>query len=834
MSFALLPWETCSVPDEIQKELVRRKTNRSFNYKKIDGWSSDGGSWEQYKGPQRAWARLCSNGIGHPELNKKAFILSGGKGFYQTYGFKSNQQGNQQVLGYTPNGELHTVDNDINSQYPIHVPVPEIVRVEAIIQKELFRRVFVHWTCFSAKQLEYMTPYFLVPGMTMIVEWGWNNFNPASLIDLTDESKLSKYYFQNPYPLYNENVLKSNGNYDVIFGLVTNYEWSIEGNKINCMTEITSKDRLYAGVPISTVVAENQPDDKENPTKYFQNLKQLCETDFIKLLPKIAKYGSLKVAEEKLANVNSALLETISRGSKEGKREIKQEYWRGVFYGRDNDLIEKVNKFTPKEKTNAKLDIPPLEPKWIPSPKGDFDNTPGDDNNVWINMGFLVELINRSLPTPTTTENPFFEVNVDEAVIGAHPNLISTDGSILLIPNKLAPKYMWGNAGLQQNGVDSDYAKQFKMDATSRGIKREEDKNDPLWHADYQLHKVCKHQITNIYRDDIDRIINMIRYQYLVENGRPSYSFPFSSEVKFPVKNRDKEATYDPYFYGFFKDLYFNVKRFVEIVKDQNTKTYVDLYQSIFSDMNKASGNFWEFALVPNDNSSGLTVVDKKMLPSGNNRATPWYFDFMDTDQLMLNLGFKPKMTDAQAFRAIFGETNNSGSKTIVKEENDLLDYKFDDRILIKNRDESATLISEKPKDPYRELIKIFQTISATPAGCYQFTTEMGDKKYYRRLALPDSGLLNCLLDDNDLERNQRYTGIQPITVEVGLQGIGGLRTFMTFLIRNLPKPYFHKDVAYRIVDVHHVLQDGKWDTVIKAGILPLRSYIKQKIGITE
>jgi hypothetical protein len=116
----------------------------------------------------------------------------------------------------------------------------------------------------------------------------------------------------------------------------------------------------------------------------------------------------------------------------------------------------------------------------------------------------------------------------------------------------------------------------------------------------------------------------------------------------------------------------------------------------------------------------------------------------------------------------------------------------------------------------------------------YQFTIRVNDKPYFRRLAMPNSDILNCLLDDHDLERNQRYTGIQPITVEVGLQGIGGLRTFMTFLIRNIPNPYHHKDVCYRIVDVHHTLQDGKWDTIIKAGIIPLRGYIKQKIGITE
>ena len=106
---------------------------------------------------------------------------------------------------------------------------------------------------------------------------------------------------------------------------------------------------------------------------------------------------------------------------------------------------------------------------------------------------------------------------------------------------------------------------------------------------------------------------------------------------------------------------------------NENIKTYVDVYKKIFEDLNKASGNFWELSLVANENTSQMTVTDNGMLPSGNNNSKPWYFDYQDADQLMTSLGFKPKMSDAQACRVVFGETNNSGSRSAVKEENDLL-----------------------------------------------------------------------------------------------------------------------------------------------------------------
>ncbi len=292
---------------------------------------------------------------------------------------------------------------------------------------------------------------------------------------------------------------------------------------------------------------------------------------------------------------------------------------------------------------------------------------------------------------------------------------------------------------------------------------------------------------------------------------------------------------YDAFFYGYFKDLYFNVKKFISIVNDDGVRTYVELYNKIFEEINKAGGNFWELSLMPNDNTSQMTVVDNKMLPSGNNKAKPWYFDYQDADQLIQSLGFKPKMSDAQACRVVFGEVNNNGSRTIIKEENDLIDYQFEDRIFNNKSITEPTVVStvDPEKDPFIGKIKTLQNATPMPGSC-QFTVMVGEKPYFRRLVLPDVELLNCLLDDHDLERNQRYTGLQPITVELGIQGIGGLRTFMSFLIRNIPNPYHHKDVAYRIVDVKHTLQDGKWDTTIKAGIIPLRGYIKQKLGIEE
>ena len=280
------------------------------------------------------WVRICSNSAGHPAINMPRFVFHGGKGFYQTYGFQPTNSGigsNYQVIGYTPTNPpyphkiINSLKNPINnitgkeqSNYPIHVPTPEINKINVTVQKELYRRAEVEWTCFSWEQLSYMTPYFLIPGISIMLEWGWNHFNPSSLVDLTDEYMMYKLW-RNAYPLYTENVIKSRGNYDVLYGIVTNFNWSMEGSRIVCSTEITSKDRLYAGISKDMGLTVNDNSDKDAPRPIFQALR-----DFIGKNDTLLNLKS--IAESELSSELKNIVDTpISGSSNSTKRGIQSQ-----------------------------------------------------------------------------------------------------------------------------------------------------------------------------------------------------------------------------------------------------------------------------------------------------------------------------------------------------------------------------------------------------------------------------------------------------------------------------------------------------------------------------
>ena len=110
------------------------------------------------------------------------------------------------------------------------------------------------------------------------------------------------------------------------------------------------------------------------------------------------------------------------------------------------------------------------------------------------------------------------------------------------------------------------------------------------------------------------------------------------------------------------------------------------------------------------------------------------------------------------------------------------------------------------------------------------------NKREYIKLALPkESGyeVLNKILDDGDYDANPRYCAIQPnITAELTVQGIGGLRTFQCFLIRNLPEPYSHRNIVFQIVNIIDNIESGTWDTTIVAGLRPGRKFLYDRLGI--
>jgi hypothetical protein len=217
-------------------------------------------------------------------------------------------------------------------------------------------------------------------------------------------------------------------------------------------------------------------------------------------------------------------------------------------------------------------------------------------------------------------------------------------------------------------------------------------------------------------------------------------------------------------------------------------------------------------------------------------------FDYYDADSIIKSIKFKPQLADAQATRTIFGEVNNKDSKYKYLDKNDVLDYVFRDAVIGPHQqktsgDPGAELAKRiSSHQEHRDMVKKVQTISNEtndPSLQMSLVTDGGsdEKPNVVKLVLPDQQLLRMMLNDGDEESNGRYCAVQPnIILELVILGIGGLRTFQYFVIKNLPEPYSDRNIVFRITDVHQTLEAGNWETTIRAQPLPLRAYVKRRL----
>ena len=841
----IIPWESSVFPNAISSELDRRKLNRGVNYinNKSGDWTNNDGDWSNYKGPLSPFVRFCSNGAGRQEFkyydknNRQGFVLFGGKDFYSGYGFKRNTQGNtNSIIGYMPDGTPHVIDNDIRtSNYPINVPPPEIERINVVIQKELFRRAIIEWVCFSPTQLAYMTPYFLTPGITCILEWGWNHFNPTSLLDLTNTTELKRLYIF-PYSLYTDNILKSNGNYDVLFGRIDHFEWSIDGTKIRCKTQVTSKDRIYAGISVNSSIIDNQ--NKNDKEKDYIEILDTLKTFVEKSLPNIRT-----VSTNNIQNLDPEILNFISYIQREYPKETygnrADELIYGIFFGRDfSSNNNDIGKYASDD---------------------DFDKNGSED--TWINMGLLIEILNyHTQHLKDFDNNPTFKVDIDDCVISGHPNMISTNGNYVLIPNSESPKYFFGLYGQRtlskENSFVNDaynrpyedpvytteYDKKLKVSDIKRtfGSKDLTQIKDLGLLPDWKLTRVLRSGNVS-YRDDLDVVINQLRYEKC--GKKQSFAFPFKFDQSSGINGVSEE--YPRRYSGYLKNIYFNIKELNNIIGETSTKTFSHVLTKVLERISTSVGNFWDFRLVSgtgkiNDSTkkeaATMKIVDYRFTRSINNGKV-YTFDYFDADSLLQGIKFTPTISNSQAIRTIYAETANSDRTVILNDTNELLDGQFKDRLFLDETKKTNTS-GVKTTNTFKQLMTSLQGLKPINIGnrssCQMTLKRSNGDVIIKRLVMPDDEIIKLFLDDGDEENNPKYTGIMPgIQAQFTIQGIGGLRTFMMFLVKNLPEPYSHKNIVFRIIDLSESIESGKWVTVITAGVIPLRNHIKRRLGIT-
>ena len=169
-----------------------------------------------------------TDGTQHTLKLEKQFIGPTGK-------FQDVMKGTQGVASTT-----NTLENKLKR------PMPGVKGVDVTFKGGVraLREATITWTCWDFEELDFLMPHFLAHGKTVMVEWGWV-YDKDTLKKLPDFVKTdevgNKYLSANIYNNYRKDIFDANGDFDMMVGIIKNFEFTTrEDGAFDCTTILTS------------------------------------------------------------------------------------------------------------------------------------------------------------------------------------------------------------------------------------------------------------------------------------------------------------------------------------------------------------------------------------------------------------------------------------------------------------------------------------------------------------------------------------------------------------------------------------------------------------------
>jgi len=806
------PYAAVPLPKYMRNEIERRSDKYGNNY------TSDFSKIKDYKGAMTPWIRAVSNS----KVNQySGFVLYGGDSFKDKYGiqnsFDSSLNGqnvkNATIIGYDRKGKPHYIENNITNEYQKHRPIPGIISIDVDIQREIFRKATIKWKCFTVSQINYMTPYFFSPYNTVLLEWGWNTYNPESLIDITEigtplkrddsgnitqkgSGTLGAYTNAG---LIEENLKKSEGKYDALVGHIVNFDYSFDSSDMsfNCTTELYSNSKFYYGLSVKDASPEGQEKTGAD-NKPKQTIYERMKSDIFSYLKGLTKrlyehYNSPKPNSQFPMNADDA--------------DYSKIFSKAVQWSQKKSVVNAGGLFSLENYTNI------ITEESATKFRG--------DESFYISLGLLADILNIELPST----KPAIKLDLNSSIIGAHPNLISTTSNFL-IPNENAPSF------------------------TSENLNGQADLNEFIPPASFKKpeNRLMIKALKTANRQNLDEVINWLRYKMFPgQKGR--YSFPYTGGESEKFK-------------GNLKDVYIKYVRVLELL-DKN-RSIKEFAQSLCQDLNSFA-KIWDLKLCEQEplllsirderflnlehikelrTSLGLTDTDPTIYP----------FDVYSQNSILKSFNFNVKLSDKVANMVLYDAESQSAPVTDLPKTSSAADSdistgqsyigKFqmgvDEMLSAAKENQPVNLGSSTKSDPttsttsktqkYNNIDEDSMMISSPPLGFKPTTfrsrtVEVKEKSEEKvRLKLPKTAesFLVQLISDNQspLFANISTMPMPGVTIDFTILGISGFRSFQIFTAKNLPKPY-DTGVIFQVREVKHSINRDGWITSVTATVRP-------------
>ena len=828
------PWGLHPLDPTVTEEIDRRVKDYGMN--PTDNPTNE----NPYSGPRTAWIRVFSNGVSAGEEGKvkgNGFVLGGTEGFDESYGFGSDSKitigvdcfGNKHEIPAAPSNPKLGIGTDNP-----HRPPPSIVSLETEFSggnntgfNATCRKTKITWKCYSLTQLEYLAPYFLTPRITVLAEWGWNTFNKASLVDLSNKDHLYAI-FKGEKDAIDKRIKDSHCNYDLALGFITDYGYSMNSfGGYDCFTTITNPNYLTEGKAYQN--RKDSATDKADPSGSLK-LKDFNEFVFDDMENLIIKNSNAKTEKVPMGNY---------------------QYGASGGYGVGNPQFAGARDTSNDFTLNTKGKI--------------FKN----EEDQWMRMDLVVEIINKFFsigfldPNNKDTGIQAGVLDIEKTPMCAHPALKSVNQNFI-IPNQLAPRFIsrdGENAGIQPTGR--------KKLSSVQTVGNLPPSSNRIPQGEYftLFPNILKVITDNGFDDSYDNLLDAL----ITTGAAPKHgSFPqFKDYTESPLGVNYPKAGY----WGYLEDIFVSVKYFKTLV--EKNETLLKLIEELLQNISDATCNVAQLQLKPDTNGgTKMFVVDSNFTPVGDEESAKKLTRFVLTANnyaFMRNASFEVKISSEMVNQIVMQSASGKplpqgfGSSTYDPKEMKYSifsrgDRMFDRGVYVPTQVTSSNNSNENPKGKYSRMFTeenkdfyIYKYNSPTKkrvpnpkyvvipknvptygapggmlgGGMYSEPEYIEISEPVQIFILTETGpafMKSILMDIKSTEKAvYAKNGLMPGTqFRMDFLGISGITFLSQFTLEQVPNLYDASNAVWQISDVKHKVENKIWTTNVSAQARPL------------
>jgi hypothetical protein len=440
---------------------------------------------------------------------------------------------------------------------------------------QISRQATLEIKAFSLEQMEKIQSYFLEPGYSLYIEWGWNTTDGVrNITTATGTGNIVSTIADKSLSWTNlSNTRKnSNGEFDCFLGFIVGGNVSGDSENFNISVNLRGAPSLptymQTNQGTTRIDADGKLAESRKVKKPFGTVESETEAS------QLRRFG-------KMFNDLPAFRQTIDIAN------LKSSVIKTQFINFDEVVRKQVQAaVSPNWLSDAAIEVDLVssdgsETKEIEIVKEDLFSS-----HRYIRMDLAVEILNKigSLDAYKIGGKEItFKIDINNTVIGSFPNQFSTKADKLIIPGTVPDFFQYY---LQSNEIEQlNGGKLLVNDKTI----------EPRWAKDG----------LEIFR-------------------------PNSDLNQFGFKEKKE-------YWGYLKFLFVNFEMFKSKIEQKN-KNIREIFLDILNEMSSAVNSFWNFQIVEGelDGNINVTVIDENFIGQNPNETKPVSFRHVGNGSVFL------------------------------------------------------------------------------------------------------------------------------------------------------------------------------------------------------